>query len=158
MGMRLSTRHRLEVLPRLIRRGRRRLVTAHHRRDRPATAASATTTAPAAALTGTFTGGLRRLAAACSWRTWLTHWRLAAGSGTIRRRSTVDGRRVTGDGRVLAIARSVDHGALERSRTPLVELEPAADRLDTHLQVLHFDAQSRRFDDQIVNQLVEKLI
>ena len=35
----------------------------------------------------------------------------------------------------------VDDGALERARAPLVELEPARQRLDAHLQVLDLDAR-----------------
>ena len=46
------------------------------------------------------------------------------------------------------------HDALERTRAPLVEVQPARQRLDAHLQVLHFDAEPRDLDRQVVHQLV----
>ena len=52
----------------------------------------------------------------------------------------------------------VDDGAFERARAAFVELQPARDRLDAHLQVLHFDAGARRLDDEVVHQLVVQLV
>ena len=56
------------------------------------------------------------------------------------------------------LRRLVDDDALERPCAPLVEVEPAGQRLDAHLEVLDLDAQPRRFDDEVVNQLVIQLI
>ncbi len=70
----------------------------------------------------------------------------APGGGGRRRRPPVPRRRL------------VDDGALEGTRAPLVELQPAGQRLDSHLQVLHLDASPRRLHDQVVHQLVVQLI
>ena len=49
--------------------------------------------------------------------------------------------------------RPILHDALERAGAALVEVEPRAQRLDQHPQVLHFDAQPRRLDDEVVEHL-----
>src|SRR5687768_13647682 len=51
-------------------------------------------------------------------------------------------------------ARPVLHDAFERARATLVEIDPARHRFDSHLEVLHLDAESRRFEHEVVNQLV----
>jgi hypothetical protein len=44
--------------------------------------------------------------------------------------------------------------AFEGTRPPLVEIQPARHRFDSHLEVLHIDAQARRFQHQVVDDLV----
>jgi len=47
---------------------------------------------------------------------------------------------------------------LERAGAPFVELEPAGERLDPHLEVLHLDAKPGRLDDEVVHHLVVQLV
>ena len=54
--------------------------------------------------------------------------------------------------------RLVLHDVFERARAPLVEIEPARQGLEAHLQVLHFDAQPGDLDDEVVDHLVEERI
>ena len=49
--------------------------------------------------------------------------------------------------------RPILHDAFEGAGAALVEVEPRAQRLDQHPQVLHFDAQPRRLDDEVVEHL-----
>src|SRR5207248_8127377 len=56
------------------------------------------------------------------------------------------------------IRRLVDHDAFERTRTPLVELETAGDRLEPHLHVFRLDAEPRELEDEVVHHLVVELI
>jgi hypothetical protein len=50
------------------------------------------------------------------------------------------------------------HDAFERAPAALVEVQAAAERLDAHLEVVNLDPQPRRFDDQVVNHLVEERV
>ena len=46
------------------------------------------------------------------------------------------------------------HDALERARPPLVEVHPARERFQPHLQIAILDADARQLEDQVVHQLV----
>src|SRR5450631_2445914 len=120
----------------------------HHRRRRRTTSPSAASSAPTAALSGAFgrgrsssSGRLRFNARLVSFRRW------KLGDRALDRRRYLYG-----------LAGRVRDDALERARAALVELDPAGERLDAHLQVLGLDAQPRRFEDEVVNQLVIQLI
>ena len=45
------------------------------------------------------------------------------------------------------------HNLFERASAPFVKVHAARQRLHAHLEVLHFDAQPRRFDDEVVDDL-----
>src|SRR5262245_61688185 len=51
-------------------------------------------------------------------------------------------------------SRPVLDNAFERTGTALVEIEAARHRLDPHLEVLDLDAQPRRLEHEVVNELV----
>jgi hypothetical protein len=46
----------------------------------------------------------------------------------------------------------------ERAGPPLVEVQPARQGLDAHLQVLHLDAKPGDLDDEVVDHLVEERV
>jgi hypothetical protein len=52
----------------------------------------------------------------------------------------------------------VDDDAFERAGATLVEFQPARQRLDAHLEILDFDAETRRFQDEVVHHFVMELI
>src|SRR5581483_8746228 len=108
----------------------------HDRRRRCATAAAAPPPPAAASLSGSF-GRRRRL-----------------GLAILR---SNDRRRGGALNNVLGCG-FIDDDALERARAPLVELQPAGERLDAHFQVLQLDAAPRHLDYEVVEELVVQLI
>ena len=51
-------------------------------------------------------------------------------------------------------ARPVLHDAFQRARAPLVEIHPARQRLEPHLQVPVLDADARQLEHEVVDELV----
>ena len=84
--------------------------------------------------------------------------RPAATSGASNRSAEPGRRRKPRSGAAVRRPAFVDDRAFERARAPLVELEPAGERLDAHLEVLHLDAHARGFEDEVVHDLERQLI
>ena len=126
-----------------------------------AAAPAAPAPAALAALTGAFRGDAgpgagrrrsRRPELPDTGRALRTGW-----AGRVRDRASAD----RGRPRSLPLfigLRPVQHGAFERPCAPLAEVDPGIQRLHAHPEVLDLDAEPRRFDDEVVNQLVIQLM